>query len=804
MVKLDALRHVRTLDKEPSLWHKTQTMVQCGFFHSCVLGFSFLSLLVVSAHGDVVHYQLLKSFGSVTNDGTQPWTTLVQGRDGALYGTTHTGGSNNFGTIFKLNTDGTGYAVLHHFGDRAGDGGNPLGGLTTGSDGLLYGTTTFGGSKGVGTIFKLQPDGTGYAIIRNFTDLSDGSQPQAGLIEGSDGALYGATSAGPGGSYGGTAFVIRKDGTGFRVLHRFGPFTSNDGAQPLASLLEGSDGALYGTTSTGGGSAVGSVFKMNKDGSGYQKLYAFGFGAPVINPFANLLEGSDHALYGTAGGGAGGVFRLNKDGSDYRVLHGFAGDWSFAALVKGRDGALYSATAKGGRGVGTVFRLNEDGTGYEVLHTFGAAPGDGESPESAMVLGSDGALYGTTLNGGDLGRGTVFRLLVNRVPVVQCASVLVSADSNCVANASVDQGTFDPDGDAFTLVQSPPGPYPLGTNLVTLIATDSNGDSNECATSVIVLDTTPPSITCPSNVIVEFTGDAGAAVMYTVSAVDTCDPNPSVTSLPPSGGVFPIGGTEVHATATDASGNQSSCVFTVTVQGARDVKQGVLAQIVALRATLPCDQSGRGGPHQGTERDVCRRLDDAIQQLRASLDPAFWLDETHLETRQGKFVFDDDSAALTQLCLLQGLKTSDLPPGLLEGLISRILRVDRLLASVSIQDAISEGIPQQRIQQAQKFLAQGDADAQADPCGNAVNEYRQAWTFASASSALPLVKLGNAVRLVQVLTQPGTVVIVEASTNLVDWITIGTATANADGVGEFMDSEASNHAVRYYRAVIRQ
>ena len=163
-----------------------------------------------------------------------------------------------------------------------------------------------------------------------------------------------------------------------------GPATSTDGLQPAAPLLEGSDGALYGTTVTGGGNAVGSVFKLKKDGSGYTKLYAFGFNDSAVNPYAGLIEGSDKALYGTAAGGPGGVFKLNEDGSGYQILRGFNDARPFAPLVKGRDAALYGTTFQGGDrpfgiGTGTVFRLNEDGSGYRIVYSFSSSGGDGRN-----------------------------------------------------------------------------------------------------------------------------------------------------------------------------------------------------------------------------------------------------------------------------------------------------------------------------------------------------------------------------------------------------------------------------------------
>jgi len=767
----------------------------------------FLAVLVYgSTAGEVVHYQRLTSFGSVTNDGAQPQSPLIEGKDGALYGTTFVGGSTSNGVVFKLNKDGSGHTLLHHFGSTAGDGRKPMAGLLEASDGLLYGTTTIGGTNGLGTIFKMNGDGSGYVIVRSFTLTgSDGRNPRAELVEGSNGVLYGTTDEGGSGNTG-TVFAINKDGSNYRILRHFGPGTSTDGSSPAAPLLEGSDGVLYGTTVTGGGEAVGSVFKLNKDGSGYTKLHTFN--GSVVNPYAGLIEGSDKALYGTAAGGPGGVFKLNKDGTGYRVLGGFGGALSFGGLVKGRDGAFYGTTYRGGirpvgSGAGSVFRLNEDGSGFEGLYGFGNSVGDGRNPSAGLVLASDGAFYGTTSAGGDANRGTVFRLLVNRVPVAQCADVVLSADTNSAANASVDNGSFDPDGDPITLSQLPPGPYPLGTNRVTLTVTDSHGDSNSCNAFVIVLDTTPPNITCSSNLIVEFTSEAGAVVTYSVTATDFCDPNPRVTCVPPSGNPFPIGATTVHCAASDASGNSASCLFNVTVLGARGSKQKVLAELIALRDTVVCGRDH--GHHDGGNvgDDVCRKLDDAIRHLRASLDPTLWIDETHLDRRHGEQVFHEERKAIEKLCDLIKSRKSDIPDTVLQEFIGRIFRADRLLASVAIQEAITAGASQKKIEQAQKHLAKGDADAGDEKCKNGIEDYSNAWKHAVRAkvSLSPPTHLANGHTQLEILSEPGERITIQASSNLVDWVTIGTGNANAEGVVTFEDADAGRHPVRYYRAV---
>jgi hypothetical protein len=146
--------------------------------------------------------------------------------------------------------------------------------------------------------------------------------------------------------------------------------------------------------------------------------------------------------------------------------------------------------------------------------------------------------------------------------------VTVSAGPTCVANASIDNGSFDPDmGDTITLSQSPPGPYGLGSTLVTLTVTDNHGVSSQCQGTVTVVDTTPPSISCPASITTKTSqpGDPCVVVNYTTPvASDNC-PLPTVACTPPSGSCFPVGTTTVTCTATDGSGNTASCSFSVSV-----------------------------------------------------------------------------------------------------------------------------------------------------------------------------------------------------------------------------------------------
>ena len=373
---------------------------------------------VFRVNRDASGYAVLHSFTGIGGDGSLPEAALLMASDGTFYGTTSSGEVKNFGTIFKLAGDGGGYEVVRQFSNSGGDGSGPQGGLTVADNGTLFGTTRNGGSNSLGAVYRLMPDGSGYSVLHSFSGL-DGKAPWAGLLFGSNTMLYGTTHDG-GRNNLGTVFRMNQNGSGYVVLYNFTGATGDAGS-PAAGLIEGGDGSLYGTTWAGGSAGNGTVFKLNKDGSNYVVLYSFlGSGGDGSAPWARVVEGGDGALYGTTyyGGNLnlGTVFKLNKDGSGYKVLHNFSagrvdGAYPAAELITGSDGALYGTTSSGGTDSGgTVYKISEDGSGYLVLRSFVDNGADGYGFQSGLLNGNDGALYGTTYGGGSGGGGTVFRL----------------------------------------------------------------------------------------------------------------------------------------------------------------------------------------------------------------------------------------------------------------------------------------------------------------------------------------------------------------------------------------------------------
>ncbi len=360
---------------------------------------------------------LLHNFTS-SPDGATPFAGLLFA-GGTLYGTTEKGGSNNVGTVFAVNTDGPGFKVLHNFSDVP-DGSHPLAGLVL-SGNTLYGATVDGGTNGYGSLFSLNTNGSGYAVLYSFNVSSNGVFPNARLLLWG-GTLYG-TAAGEGyGSPGwGTVFSFIIYGNNFIPIHNFTtphgtPLTNTDGEQPESGLVRASSDTLYGTAYGGGTNGYGTVYSLDTKGNDFTVLHTFTNNPDGAYPQGGLVV-SDDMLYGTTetGGtnGKGTVFAIKIDGTGYLVLHNFAtngldGINPWAALTVAR-GTLYGTTRLGGSfGKGTVFSISTNGTDYAVLYNFTNSP-DGAAPESDLVF-SGGVLYGTTEQGGSSSWGTVFSL----------------------------------------------------------------------------------------------------------------------------------------------------------------------------------------------------------------------------------------------------------------------------------------------------------------------------------------------------------------------------------------------------------
>ncbi len=357
----------------------------------------------------------LYDFGNTANDGTNPKGDLVADST-YFYGLCSTGGVNGMGIIFKVKHDGSGYMKLYEFSGT--DGSFPYGTLVLDSS-YLFGITNSGGTTaicttGCGTVFKIKNDGTGFSTIYEFSSSPDGRYPLGSLIF--DGTyLYGTTQYGGAGF--GTNYRIMPDGTNYLKLS---DYTPSNGSYPYGSLYLVSN-YLYGMTFEGGDlnscpSGCGVVFKMQTDGNGYSKIHEF-TGNPTDgdNPQGSFTFDGTY-LYGmTSGGGtqnSGIIFRLKTDGTDYLKLFDFVNhDYPYGSLLLD-NGYLYGMTWQGGtNAMGTLFRIKTDGTGFIALYNFSNTP-DGKNPVGSLTL-HDGNIYGMTSNGGINNTGIIFMYQLN-------------------------------------------------------------------------------------------------------------------------------------------------------------------------------------------------------------------------------------------------------------------------------------------------------------------------------------------------------------------------------------------------------
>ena len=305
----------------------------------------------------------LYSFGTSSTDGTSPQNGLLMDAAGNLYGVTQTGGQYGQGTVYKLTQAGV-ESVLYSFGAYTGDGTMPLFALIMDGIGNIYGTTLSGGANlNYGTVFKLAPDGM-ETILHSFAFVGDGFYPEGTLYMDGSGNLFGTTVGGGTGTLGhGTLYEIDSTGN-YSTLYSFGQ-TAVDAAEPQSGLIADASGNLYGTSVGGGTYGNGSVYSYSPGGS-VSVLYSFG--------------------------------AVSNDGSQPQT-----------ELTMDMFGNLFGTTMLGGaNNLGTVFVITPLGIQTTVF-SFDALV-NGAYPESGLAIDAYGNLYGTTVNGGGPGWGTIYQI----------------------------------------------------------------------------------------------------------------------------------------------------------------------------------------------------------------------------------------------------------------------------------------------------------------------------------------------------------------------------------------------------------
>jgi uncharacterized repeat protein (TIGR03803 family) len=392
------------------------------------------------------------------SNGSYPAASLLQGLDGNLYGTTEDGGSTDaHGTVFRV-TPGGALTTLFSFCAPDGckyTGDQPMAGLTQTANGILYGTAENSGPNRKGVVFTIASTGS-ETVLYNFCaqpNCADGAYPEGGLVQATSGDLYGTTSQGgtnalcPGFERCGTIFKITPAGALISLYSFCSQVNCADGERPVAGLVEGTDGNLYGTTSVGGTEYRGTIFRITPSGA-LTTLYTFCSQTHCADgaiPAAGLIQGTDGNFYGTTseGGnisiclyGCGTIFRITPAGA-FTTLYSFCSPLACpdgfdpeASLVQASDGNFYGTTAYGGNSAaclsgpcGTIFRITPAGV-LTTLLSFNNT--DGAYPQASLIQDTDGMLYGTSPVGGSstacgpyFGCGTLFSLDVNLGPFVE-------------------------------------------------------------------------------------------------------------------------------------------------------------------------------------------------------------------------------------------------------------------------------------------------------------------------------------------------------------------------------------------------
>ena len=357
----------------------------------------------------------LESFSGL--NGNNPYGGLVEGSDGSLYGTTIDGGLYGGGTVFRIAPSG-GMTSLYNFCSLANcaDGQYPVTTLIQSGEGDFVGTTQSGGSEGWGTVFRITPDGR-LTTVHSFV-FTDGAAPYGTLVLASNGDFYGTTNGG-GDFNAGTVFRMTPGGT-VTTLHVFCSGACADGEYSVGALIQASDGNIYGTTHAGGNftacspDGCGTIFRITPGGT-LTTLHTFD-SIDGAYPYGGIVEGAKGMFYGTTGGGGpanwGTVFQMTRTGA-VTVLHTFSGpDGSNPyGLIKGSDGNFYGTTAYGGPvfNYGTIFKVTPAG-GFTTLLGFDGT--NGKNPFVGVFQAASGMFYGTTYFGGTDSDGTAFSMSV--------------------------------------------------------------------------------------------------------------------------------------------------------------------------------------------------------------------------------------------------------------------------------------------------------------------------------------------------------------------------------------------------------
>lgn len=382
--------------------------------------------------------------------------SLAQAQPMQMWTTTQHGGPLSWGTIMKINSDGTGFNVMHSFDFTYG--GTPMGNIMQASDGNIYGTCYDGGVFASCCIWRCTPTGT-YTDLYDF-DISHGDFPTSGMVQ-INNKLWGAASGG--GSHGsGVIYTWDLTGGAYNDEYNIDGSVSGNIYEPYGAPILASNGKLYGTAMAGGINNQGGLYSYDPSNNTYTQLYTFGTNTnDGVIPYGGLFQASNGKLYGmTSDGGLnnmGTIFSFDPSNNTYTKLYdctAAGGASPRAGLCQDANGLLYGSMIQGGtNNTGTIFSFNPVGNVFTKLHDFSTV--DGNSPQSDLTVDANGVLYGTTSIGGANGGGTMFSFNTSN-SMFTVLYALTSSTSGYNSNA------------ALTVVSTPQGIAPHSASTLEL------------------------------------------------------------------------------------------------------------------------------------------------------------------------------------------------------------------------------------------------------------------------------------------------------------------------------------------------
>ena len=364
------------------------------------------------------------------NDGAGPHATMISDASGNLYGETLAGGPDNDGTVFEIAAQTHQLTTLATF-DGA-NGIHPSGGLVFDSSGDLYGTTEQGGGSNVGTIFELPAGSNTITNLASFNG-SNGNEPTCAPVIDANGNLYGTTYSG-GLHNDGTVFTLAAGTHSPTTLANFDSTTN--GASPGPGLTFDSDGNLYGVTESGGGNNGGTIFELPSGSRSLTTLVSFNAQTTGSRPQCTLVCDANGDLFGGVSVGINGssVFELSSGSSSpttLAVLNKATNGLNITGLIRDAEGDLFGTTVDSGPGGGgTVFESPAGTSTVTTLEPFSGAIGS--APFAGLVSDADGNLYGTTFEGAANNDGTVYELSPVAVPEPASFALFAAAGSACL------------------------------------------------------------------------------------------------------------------------------------------------------------------------------------------------------------------------------------------------------------------------------------------------------------------------------------------------------------------------------------